>query len=78
MCTLTQHTQTLTQPRMMSVAAFLTDPVSVVGVATQTADSYLSHLIKRAVTTRCLKNAKDVRTAYNRGHCAAWAEAEVR
>ena len=49
------------------MAAFLAYLVSVVGVAPQTADSYLSHVIKRAVATRCIKNADDVRTAYNRG-----------
>ena len=49
------------------MAAFLAYLVSVVGVAPQTADSYLSHVIKCAVATRCIKNADDVRTAYNRG-----------
>jgi len=50
-----------------NVAAFLAYLVSVVGVAPQTADSYLSHVVKRAVATRALSSADHIRTLYNRG-----------
>ena len=40
-----------------NVAAFLAYLVTVVGVAPQTAESYLSHVVKRAVATRLIKNA---------------------
>ena len=50
-----------------NVAAFLAYLVTVVGVAPQTADSYLTHVLKRAVATRALASTDHIRTLYNRG-----------
>ena len=50
-----------------NVAAFLAYLVTVVGVAPQTADSYLSHVLKRAVASRTLESTEHIRTLYNRG-----------
>ena len=49
-----------------NVAAFLAFLVTVVGVDPQTADSYLSHVLKRAAATRTLTSTDHIRTLYNR------------
>jgi len=50
-----------------NVAAFLAYLVTVVRVAPQTADSYLSHVLKSAVASRNLTSTEQIRTLYNRG-----------
>ena len=50
-----------------NVAVFLAYLVTAAGVAPQTADSYLSHVVKRAVAMRYVKSPEDVRTPHNRG-----------